>query len=53
VHIDEICFIIYQYSPTRFGHFCDYRQGSSQEYWYSQACYITCQFLNAENVISL
>jgi hypothetical protein len=28
MHTDKICFTIYNYSPTCFGHFCDYHQGA-------------------------
>jgi len=32
IHVDVICFIIYYYSPTCFGPFCDHQQGVLQEY---------------------
>ena len=32
IHVDKICFIIYCYSPTCFGRFCDHHQGVIQEY---------------------
>ena len=34
-HTDKICFIIYQYSSTRFGRFCYYHHGGLQERWWN------------------
>jgi hypothetical protein len=31
-HFDKICFTIYYYLPTCFGHFCDLYQDATQEY---------------------
>jgi len=32
MHINKTCFIIYYYSPTCCGHFCDHHQGVRHEY---------------------
>ena len=32
MHTDKICFIIYYYSSTCFGRFCEHYQGVTQEY---------------------
>ena len=32
MHTDRLCFIIYYYSSTCFGRFCDHHQGVTQKY---------------------
>jgi len=32
MHTDKICFVIYYYTATCFGRFCDHYQGVTQEY---------------------